>query len=174
MDSTTTVISGRGLRRAGSAAHEAAPALTLAAARSGPLGARSVVSTVSVLFCCARERKCRSRFFPASRFEDGTLGFSIDPVFLTAVRVDDAFYRDLSANAVFYCRCKWGICCPNSFQHTLCCRGRYTCYSWGEIHEAALLQPRHRPRIIFPSPLPVVLVTLHATPRLLLYQHRLS
>ena len=40
--SATAVISGRGLRPAGSRVHEAAPTLTSAAARTSPLGVRPV------------------------------------------------------------------------------------------------------------------------------------
>ena len=72
--SATAVISGRVHRPAGSAAHEAAPALTSATARTSLLGARPVSLAPSRSRTAVPESENAARdFFPAPRSEDGIL-----------------------------------------------------------------------------------------------------
>ena len=100
--SATAVMFGQGRRPVGSTIHEAATALTSAAARVSPLGAQSVVLGPSRPCTAVPEsEKSACDFFPAPRSEDGILQFSMDPVSLAAFGVDNDFHGHSSNNAIF-------------------------------------------------------------------------
>ena len=76
--------------------------MTSAAARNNPLGGRPVAFLLSQSRIAVSESEnAVLDYFPARRPEDGTLEFSIDPVFLAAVGVDNGFQREFRNSALF-------------------------------------------------------------------------